>query len=109
MTTERDDDDARLDALVRAASARDVDAAAIKRRVNERLATRGGTAWRLPAFGPQLAVAGFATMLIAAGLAGYSAPDLLDYGIDQQMLMLAFGDPEAAGATFPSDALGAAE
>lgn len=109
MTAERNDDDATLDALVRAASAQDVDEAAIKRRVSERLGVRRGTAWRLPTFGPQMAVAGFATMLLAAGLAGYNAPDLLEYGIDQQLLMLAFGDPAAAGAMLPTDAGGAVE
>lgn len=88
MTNESDD--TRIDALVRAASARDVDEAALACAVHAKLAPR--QAWlTLPRFGPNLAAAGFAAMLLVAGVAGYALPDL--GGADDDLLLLAMTEP----------------
>lgn len=84
------DDDRRIDDLIRAASARDVDQDKLYRSVLDQLEPQPKPSWiKLPSLGPNLVAAGFAAMLLFAGFAGYSLPDI---GSDEdQFLALAIG------------------
>ncbi len=93
---DHDDETDRIDALVRAASARDTNAEKLRRAVNDRLdAQAGARVFLRPFFTPRLAVAGFATMLLAAGFGGYHLPGLATGDPDESMLLLAMGAPTA--------------
>ncbi|SMH54824.1 hypothetical protein [Mesorhizobium australicum] len=87
--------DARLDRIVLESALAETDEQAIARKVLARI-DRGPVfrfplmmpSWRLPA-----AAAGFAIVLVAAGIAGYSAAGSDLWQIDRALLALATGEP----------------
>ena len=99
-----------IDALVRAASDRETDETAIYYKVIGRLDERPAI-WTamLPRFGPNLAAAGFASLMVAAGFMGYALPDLANAGTDEQILALAFGLSDGIGDPLVPAATGLVE
>ncbi|MEL6479054.1 MAG: hypothetical protein AAFR17_17130 [Pseudomonadota bacterium] len=91
MTHDPSDIDQAVDALVKRASARETDEAGLSQAVLTRLAAEERRLPALPAFGPGVAAASFAMLVLMAGAGGYALPDLLLEGPEEQALALAFG------------------
>ncbi|MEM7058771.1 MAG: hypothetical protein AAF557_14365 [Pseudomonadota bacterium] len=90
-----------LDDLIRAASARETDEGTTFRSVLGWIdAEEKRTFFRLPSFGPNMAAAGFAAMLFAAGITGYALPELTLGDPEDDFLLLAMGDPGATSGGF---------
>ncbi|MEM9061870.1 MAG: hypothetical protein AAGD13_15530 [Pseudomonadota bacterium] len=101
MTHPKDDRDKELDALVRAASAAPTDEVGTYYKVLSRIDAAPRPALiPLPGLSPNLALASFAALMLAAGAAGYALPDLTTQGADDQILALAFGITDAAPDPF---------
>lgn len=86
--------DRRIDGLIRAASDRPTDEAALSRAVLSRLAANNRTrrVWGLPSLRPATTIAGFAALLAASGVAGYGLSGQIAEG--DILLTMAFGDPD---------------
>ena len=76
--------------LIRRASARETDDAALSRAVLSRIARAEQRRLSLPALGPGLAAAGFAASMMLAGVGGYAYPNFAD--TDDEILLLAMGE-----------------
>ncbi|MEM0942440.1 MAG: hypothetical protein AAGI70_00690 [Pseudomonadota bacterium] len=96
-----DDDDRRLDALVRAASDEPTDEGRLAARVLSRLDAPRRVWPRLPAPSLTATALGFASLLLVASLGGYQLPDVIA-GEEEAILALAFGDPSAFGSALTS-------
>ena len=101
---DQDDRDRRLAALIRQASQRETDQAALARAVLGRLDQPAGRVPRLPSFAPQLAAASFALLLLAAGFTGYT---LSGFGPEDGTLFLTLGDANLIGDPLVDLGLGA--
>ena len=102
MTDDKNHD---LDELIRAASERDVDEGAIFRSVLGQIddAENRRSLFHLPTFGPGTVVAGFAAMMLVAGFAGYTLPDLTLGAEEEGFLVLAMGGDALASGLLGGD------
>lgn len=93
-----------IDDLVRAASDRATDETQTCFKVLARIdAEPAAPRWYLPAIGPQMATAGFAALMLAAGVAGYQLPEIASGSTEQDILLMAFGLPDSVAG--PLDGL----